>query len=74
MQRVSLQTSAPEKSGPALKALEERFGFLPNAIATMANNPVLLDGFVSTFGSFHGGCFDEIEIHHAELMAAAGKP
>lgn len=63
MQRFTLQTteSAPEKSRPALKALEERFGFLPNVMATMANNPVLLNGFVSSFGSFHGGSFDEIE-------------
>ncbi|WP_181165944.1 MULTISPECIES: hypothetical protein [unclassified Mesorhizobium] len=44
-----------------MKALEERFGFLPNVMATMANNPVLLNGFVSSFGSFHGGSFDEIE-------------
>ncbi|MCV3206416.1 carboxymuconolactone decarboxylase family protein [Mesorhizobium sp. YC-39] len=63
MQRFNLQTieSAPEKSRPALKALEERFGFLPNALATMANNPVLLNGFVGIFGSFHGGSFNEIE-------------
>ena len=63
MQRFNLQTigSAPEKSKPALKALEERFGFLPNALATMANNSVLLNGFVGIFGSFHGGSFDEIE-------------
>lgn len=63
MQRFNLQTieSAPEKSRPTLRALEERFGFLPNVMATMANNPVLLNGFASTFGSFHGGSFDEIE-------------
>jgi alkylhydroperoxidase family enzyme len=63
MQRFNLQTieSAPEKSRPALEALKERFGFLPNVMATMANSPVLLNGFVSSFGSFHGGSFDEIE-------------
>lgn len=63
MQRFNLQTieTAPEKSKPTLKALEERFGFLPNAIATMANSPVLLNGFVGIFGIFHGGSFDEIE-------------
>lgn len=63
MQRFTLQTieSAPEKSRPTLKALAERFGFLPNVMATMANNPVLLNGFAGTFGSFHGGSLDEIE-------------
>lgn len=63
MQRFNLQTieSAPEKSKPTLRALEEKFGFLPNVMATMANNPVLLNGFANAFGSFHGGSFDEIE-------------
>ncbi|WP_296739571.1 carboxymuconolactone decarboxylase family protein [Mesorhizobium sp.] len=63
MQRFNLQTieSAPEKSKPTLAALKERFGFLPNVMATMANNPVLLNGFANAFGSFHGGSFDEIE-------------
>ena len=63
MPRFNLQTieSAPEKSKVTLKALEERFGFLPNVMATMANNPVLLNGFAATFGSFHGGSLDEIE-------------
>ena len=63
MQRFPLQTatSAPEKCKPVLQALEQKFGFLPNALATMANSPVLLTGFVGTFGSFHGGSFDGIE-------------
>jgi alkylhydroperoxidase family enzyme len=63
MQRFNLQTieTAPEKSRPTLKALEEKFGFVPNVMATMANNPVLLNGFAGSFGSFHGGSFDEIE-------------
>jgi alkylhydroperoxidase family enzyme len=63
MQRFELQTveSAPEKSQPALKMLQEKFGYLPNALATMANQPVLLNAFVGVFGGFHGGSFDEIE-------------
>jgi alkylhydroperoxidase family enzyme len=63
MQRFPLQTAAtaPEKCKPILQALEQKFGFLPNAIATMANSPTLLGAFVGTFGSFHGGSFDGIE-------------
>jgi alkylhydroperoxidase family enzyme len=63
MQRFTLQTieSAPEQCRPTLQALKEKFGFLPNVMATMANNPVLLNGFVGSFGSFHGGSFNEIE-------------
>jgi alkylhydroperoxidase family enzyme len=63
MQRFTLQTieSAPEKSRPTLQTLESRFGFIPNVMATMANSPVLLNGFVCSFGSFHGGSLNECE-------------
>jgi hypothetical protein len=63
MQRFTLQTieSAPEESRPTLQALQQSLGFLPNVIATMANSPVLLNGFAGSFGSFHGGSLNEIE-------------
>src|ERR1700743_2522090 len=63
MQRFPLQTAAtaPEPCRATLAALEQKFGFLPNAIATMGNSPVLLNAFVGTFGSFHGGGFDAVE-------------
>jgi alkylhydroperoxidase family enzyme len=53
--------SAPEKSRPTLQALEQKFGFLPNVMATMAENPVLLNGFAGSFGSFHSGSLNECE-------------
>ena len=63
MHNFTLHTieSAPEKSKPTLQALEQKFGFLPNVMATMAGNPVLLNGFAGSFGSFHGGSLDECE-------------
>jgi alkylhydroperoxidase family enzyme len=63
MQKFILHTieSAPAKSQPTLQALVEKFGFLPNVMATMAANPVLLNGFAGSFGSFHGGSFNECE-------------
>ena len=63
MQRFPLQTiaSAPETCKPTLQALQQKLGFLPNALATMANSPTLLNAFVGAFGSFHGGSFDGIE-------------
>jgi alkylhydroperoxidase family enzyme len=63
MQNFTLHTieSAPEKSRPTLQALEQKFGFLPNVMATMAANPVLLNGFAGSFGSFHSGSLDECE-------------
>jgi alkylhydroperoxidase family enzyme len=53
--------SAPEKSKQTLQGLKQKFGFLPNVMATMANNPVLLNGFAASFGSFHAGSFNECE-------------
>ncbi|HTG07994.1 MAG TPA: carboxymuconolactone decarboxylase family protein [Bradyrhizobium sp.] len=44
-----------------MQTLESRFGFIPNVMATMANSPVLLNGFVGSFGSFHGGSLNECE-------------
>jgi alkylhydroperoxidase family enzyme len=63
MQEFILHTieSAPEKSKPTLQALAQKFGFLPNVMATMAANPVLLNGFAGAFASFHGGSLDECE-------------
>jgi alkylhydroperoxidase family enzyme len=53
--------SAPESSRPTLQALAQKFGFLPNVMATMAGAPALLNGFAASFGSFHGGSFNECE-------------
>jgi alkylhydroperoxidase family enzyme len=53
--------SAPEKSRPTLQGMKQKFGFLPNIMGTMAESPVLLNGFSGLFGSFHGGSFNEAE-------------
>ena len=47
--------TAPEKCKAALQGVEQKFGFLPNIIGTMAESPVLVNGFVGVFGNFHGG-------------------
>jgi alkylhydroperoxidase family enzyme len=63
MQKFIVHTieSAPEKSKQTLQGLAQKFGFLPNVMATMAASPVLLNGFAASFGSFHGGSFNECE-------------
>jgi uncharacterized peroxidase-related enzyme len=38
--------SAPEDSAAALRTLEQGLGFVPNLAATMAESPVLVNGFV----------------------------
>ncbi|HEX6723199.1 MAG TPA: carboxymuconolactone decarboxylase family protein [Burkholderiaceae bacterium] len=59
--RIHTIDSAPEGSRQGLQALQKNFGFIPNAAATMANSPVLLNAFIAAFGSFHGGSFTEAE-------------
>jgi len=55
--RIHSIESAPEKSKPALQGLKQNLGLIPNLAATMAESPVLLNGFVGAFGNFHGGSF-----------------
>jgi alkylhydroperoxidase family enzyme len=59
--RIHTLDSAPEGSRQGLQALQKNFGFIPNAAATMANSPVLLNAFIAAFGSFHGGAFAEAD-------------
>ena len=63
MSLITLPTidTAPEASRPTMQALRENFGFLPNVLATMGANPVLLNGFAGAFSAYHGGGFDECE-------------
>jgi alkylhydroperoxidase family enzyme len=53
--------TAPEQSKPALQGLQEALGMIPNAAATMAGSPVLINAFVASFGNFHGSSFDETQ-------------
>jgi AhpD family alkylhydroperoxidase len=55
--RIHTVESAPEKSKPALRALQQNFGLIPNLAASMAESPVLLNGFAGAFQNFHGGSF-----------------
>jgi alkylhydroperoxidase family enzyme len=59
--RIHTIDSAPEGARPGLQALQKNFGFIPNAAATMADSPLLLNAFIAAFGSFHGGAFTEAE-------------
>jgi hypothetical protein len=75
MQQFSIHTveSAPEESKPALQGVQQKFGFIPNVAATMAENPVLINAFVGGFTSFDGGSFSEVE-RQALLLTKGGYP
>jgi alkylhydroperoxidase family enzyme len=62
--------SAPEKSRPALQALQGAFGMIPNMAGAMAASPVLIDSLVGLFGKVHGGSFTEAQIQTLLLTNA----
>jgi alkylhydroperoxidase family enzyme len=73
MKRFPVHTieSAPEKSKQALQGLHNKFGFIPNVAATMAESPVLMNAFIQGFSSFHGSTFTEAEKQVLLLTNAA---
>jgi uncharacterized peroxidase-related enzyme len=60
--------SAPEGSAPALRALEQRLGFVPNLAAAMAESPVLVSGFVELREKLAAGELTGVE---REIVALA---
>src|SRR5689334_11790671 len=55
--RIHDVDSAPEKSRPSLQRVKDTLQVVPNLAATMAECPILLDGFVGAFANFQGGTF-----------------
>lgn len=53
--------SAPERSRPILQNLNKAFGFVPNLMATFANNPSVLEGYLALEGIFEKGSFTPVE-------------
>jgi AhpD family alkylhydroperoxidase len=62
--------AAPEKSKPALKALQGAFGMIPNVAGAMATSPVLINSLVGLFGNVHGGSFTEAQVQTVLLTDA----
>ena len=62
--------TAPEKSRPALEALQGAFGMIPNVAGTMATSAVLIDSLVALFGKVHGGSFTEAQVQTLLLANA----
>src|SRR6202451_2072369 len=62
--------TAPEKSRPALQALQGAFGMIPNIAGAMATSPVLINSLVGLFGRVHGGSFTEAQIQTLLLTNA----
>jgi len=61
-------TSAPAGSAKSLRALEQGLGFVPNLAATMAESPVLVNGFVELRATLAAGELTGVE---REIVALA---
>lgn len=72
MSRFPVHTidSAPAASKPALEQLQKAFGMIPNIAGTMANSPVLLNGFVGLFERVHASSLTEPQIQTLLLTNA----
>lgn len=66
---LTLET-APEKSRPALHALQQSFGMIPNIAGAMATSPVLISCLVDMFAKVHGASFSEAQVQTVLLTDA----
>jgi AhpD family alkylhydroperoxidase len=55
------QISAPERSKKALDAAEKQFGFVPDALARMAESPLLVEAFSGALRLFDKTCLGPLE-------------
>ena len=72
MSRYPVHTieSAPAQSKPVLEQLHQAFGLIPNIAASMANSPVLINGFIGLFERVHSGSLTEAQIQTLLLTNA----
>jgi uncharacterized peroxidase-related enzyme len=49
--------TAPEGSRPMLEKVQKSLGFIPNLMATFANNPAVLEGYLALGAVFEKGSF-----------------
>jgi uncharacterized peroxidase-related enzyme len=62
--------NAPEASKPVLENVQKAFGFIPNLMATFANSPTVLQGYLAMDAVFEKGTFTPIE-RQLILLAAS---
>jgi uncharacterized peroxidase-related enzyme len=62
--------TAPEASKPVLENIQKSFGFIPNLMGIFANNPTVLEGYVTLNAIYDKGSFTPIE-RQLILLAAS---
>ncbi len=50
--------TAPQAARRTMGSVEKQFGFLPGAVARLAESPQLLDGFLRVSGMFEASTLD----------------
>ena len=63
-------STAPETSKPILENIQKAYGFVPNLMATFANSPTVLQGYLAMDGAFEKGTFTPVE-RQLILLAAS---
>lgn len=64
-------TSAPEGSRETLGNIQKGFGFIPNLMATFANSPAVLQGYLALDSFFQKTSFNAVEREVILLAASA---
>lgn len=62
--------TAPRASRPALEQIQKSHGFIPNLMATFANNPAVLQGYLALDAAYEKGLFTPRE-RQIILLAAS---
>jgi uncharacterized peroxidase-related enzyme len=62
--------TAPEASRPVLENVQKSFGFIPSLMAVLANNPTVLQGYMTLNAIFDKGSFTPME-RQLILLAAS---
>ena len=60
--------TAPERSGPGLRAAEQKLGFIPNMMGVLAESPAALDAYLAVQGAFATSSFSTAEQHFLALV------
>lgn len=66
--------SAPDGSRPALESITRAAGFIPNLVATMAESPEAVNGYMALEAVLAGGTFTAVErqLLHVAISSANG--
>ena len=69
LQPLTIAT-APEASQPVLEGIQKGFGFIPNLMATFANSPAVLKGYLALDAQWDQSSFTALERNYVLLAVS----